>query len=253
MDIVRDSKFLVEEMFQQISNDINKMEILNGEKYENFLKNSEENFDDCIKLIQKMKKNVKSFVDNYQKAEESSLENIKKNLIYVKDVCSDSLHTLLQRLGRNTITNDDKTFLDFYSRYVEIKDEENKLENFKRTFDKLENNFKNISNSLQVFYEDFDILIKDNDRNFTNKINNFNSNIDKIEIIENKELEQIKKKILKNFDKNGHSHFSVFDNSNINSFCGNAAENNISKSKLDSSFSYLNSSNQNFIYIKIFI
>jgi hypothetical protein len=198
MDYCRDSKILVEEIFQEITNLISSIEPINESKFENLSEISDKYFNSVIELVYKMKTKTMNFIKDFYLNSKTSRTNINRNLEYLKETCTDSLDLLKERLVAKKITNDDEVFLEFYQRYNEIKNEQEIIKNDKKNLENLKNYFCLISENIEMFLDKLNMIVYDQEKDFSSHLDAVENSSIKVNEITEENLNRIQNNVLRN-------------------------------------------------------
>lgn len=204
-DYLQSSRNLVEVIF----NDMNKL--LTGNKF-NYksdvvdLKNRIKVtlFPALVQLVTKIEMKFLDLVDNFFNLSELSLNNMKRNVVLVKDHCAEGLDKLKTEIAIEDMMLDDEIFLTFDKKFKEISSEKLRIIQDKEKYNNLHNSYDLMFNVINDYYNEiFDFLMRYLNSNVFNEINEkIESNLITVvskEDIFNRLLSDIKKKGTKRF------------------------------------------------------
>ena len=212
-DYFRKSKVLIENIFSDLNNVLEKSKNLNKEFINDLIGKIKNNFkENLIDLVNKFENKMISVVEAFKNKENENLEIIENNINLFKNSCCVELDELKNNISIEDMMIDEKIFLTFDKKLKEISNEKNKFNDDIKENENFSKNIYLINNLIEDNYKQIydvinNVINKDNFNQILNIINQ-----QKITEINN---ENIINKILKDSNKNNNNNNNKI-NKNIN-------------------------------------
>ena len=176
-DYFRKSKVLIENIFSDLNNVLEKSKNLNKEFINDLIGKIKNNFkENLIDLVKKFENKMLSVVEAFKNKESENLEIIENNINIFKNSCCVGLDELKNNISIEDMMIDEKIFLTFDKKLKEISNEKNKFNDDIKENENFSKNIYLINNLIEDNYKQIydvinNIINKDNFNQILNVIN----------------------------------------------------------------------------------
>ena len=183
-DYLQNSKILVDEIFNDLNINFKENEEKNNDLINELkMKIKSIYMPELNNLINKIENNFNVLIDNFIDNKKEMMNKIKNDTIDLKNICINGLDEIKDQINLEDMMIDEKIFLIFHQKLIEIKKEKEKIKNENN---KILNKYNNLSSEINKIYNDIKIFLNTFDKKnlydkISNEINsNFNSKERKI-------------------------------------------------------------------------
>ena len=176
-DYFRKSKVLIENIFSDLNNVLEKSKNLNKEFIESLIDKIKNNFgENLFGLVKKFENKMLNVIEAFKNKEKENLETIENNINLFKNTCCVGLDELKNNISIEDMMIDEKIFLTFDKKLKEISNEKNKFNEDIKENENFSKNIYLINNLIEDNYKQIydvinNIINKDNFNQILNVIN----------------------------------------------------------------------------------
>ena len=154
-DYLKPSNEIVDGLFSDIDEVLNKVDSLNKTEIQDFrLKLNLEYFPSLIEILKQIETKLEDNIDKFNKHYELNLKTIKNNSIRLKEHCSEGLDELKHQLDIENMLKDEGVFLHFDYKVKELGNEKSRIVDDTEKINKIINSFAYAKAKMEKIYTD---------------------------------------------------------------------------------------------------